>query len=87
MGLHPIQVALQVAVPELDGATEPIIFAGRDGVTGRSIPLSDRIDVLASRAVKWADLARKKNADKKVAVTVFSFPPDKGNVGDRKSVV
>merc|ERR1719487_1628673 len=81
LGLHPIQVALQVAVPELDGATEPIIFAGRDGVTGRSIPLSDRIDVLASRAVKWADLARKKNADKKVAVTVFSFPPDKGNVG------
>merc|ERR1719183_1007451 len=81
LGLHPIQVALQVAVPELDGATEPIIFAGRDGVTGRSIPLSDRIDVLAGRAVKWASLARKKNADKKVAVTVFSFPPDKGNVG------
>merc|ERR1719183_1373966 len=81
LGLHPVQVALQVAVPELDGATEPIIFAGRDGVTGRSIPLADRIDVLASRAVKWASLARKRNAEKKVAVTVFSFPPDKGNVG------
>merc|ERR1719235_606792 len=81
LGLHPVQVALQVAVPEHDGATEPIIFAGRDGVTGRSIPLADRIDVLASRAVKWASLARKRNAEKKVAVTVFSFPPDKGNVG------
>merc|ERR1719281_401099 len=81
LGLHPVQVALQVAVPELDGATEPIIFAGRDGVTGRSIPLGDRIDVLAQRAVKWASLARKRNAEKKVAVTVFSFPPDKGNVG------
>jgi magnesium chelatase subunit H len=81
LGLHPVQVALQVAVPELDGATEPIIFAGRDGVTGRSIPLADRIDVLAQRAVKWANLARKRNAEKKVAVTVFSFPPDKGNVG------
>merc|ERR1719502_97609 len=81
LGLHPIQVALQVAVPELDGATEPVIFAGRDGVTGRSIPLADRIDVLAQRAVKWANLTMKKNADKKVAVTVFSFPPDKGNVG------
>merc|ERR1719183_924159 len=54
LGLHPVQVALQVAVPELDGATEPIIFAS---------------------------LARKRNAEKKVAVTVFSFPPDKGNVG------
>jgi len=26
-------------------------------------------------------LARKPKADKRVAVTVFSFPPDKGNVG------
>merc|ERR1719217_1995333 len=81
LGLHPIQVALQVALPELDGAIEPIIFAGRDGVTGRSIPQADRIDVLARRAMKWAGLSRKKNAEKKVAVTVFSFPPDKGNVG------
>merc|ERR1719201_896709 len=77
LGLHPVQVALH----ELDGAIEPIIFAGRDGVTGRSIPQADRIDVLSRRAMKWASLTRKKNADKKVAVTVFSFPPDKGNVG------
>jgi len=81
LGLHPIQVALQIALPELDGAIEPIIFAGRDGVTGRSIPQHDRIEVLAGRAINWARLARKKNADKKVAITVFSFPPDKGNVG------
>lgn len=81
LGLHPVQVALQVALPELDGAIEPIIFAGRDGVTGRSIPQADRIDVLTQRAIKWAKLRRKENKDKKVAVTVFSFPPDKGNVG------
>jgi CobN/Magnesium Chelatase len=43
--------------------------------------LQDRIDSLAERAIKWASLTRKKNADKKLAVTVFSFPPDKGNVG------
>ena len=34
LGLHPVQVALQVALPELDGGLEPIIFAGRDGRTG-----------------------------------------------------
>lgn len=34
LGLHPIQVALQVALPELDGAMEPIVFAGRDPRTG-----------------------------------------------------
>jgi magnesium chelatase subunit H len=26
-------------------------------------------------------LRKKKNAEKKLAITVFSFPPDKGNVG------
>jgi len=81
LGLHPVQVALQVALPELDGAIEPIIFAGRDGVTGRSIPQADRIETLSKRALKWAGLHRKKTAEKKVAITVFSFPPDKGNVG------
>lgn len=81
LGLHPIQVALQVALPEIDGAIEPIIFAGREGATGRSVPLSDRVELLANRALKWASLAKKKNADKKLSITVFSFPPDKGNVG------
>ena len=28
-GLHPVQSALMVAVPELDGATSPMIFGGR----------------------------------------------------------
>lgn len=35
LGLHPIQVALQVALPELDGGMEPIVFAGRDPRTGK----------------------------------------------------
>lgn len=81
LGLHPVQVALQVSLPELDGAIEPVIFAGRDGLTGRSIPMQDRINTLASRALKWASLRRKKVTEKKVAITIFSFPPDKGNIG------
>jgi magnesium chelatase subunit H len=81
LGLHPIQVALQIAIPELDGAIEPIILSGRDGNTGRAIALQDRIEVVAKRALKWANLRRKPKLDKKVGITVFSFPPDKGNVG------
>jgi hypothetical protein len=72
---------LQVALPELDGALEPIVFAGRDSNTGKSHSLPDRIESLAERAINWASLRKKKNADKKLAITVFSFPPDKGNVG------
>jgi magnesium chelatase subunit H len=81
LGLHPIQVALQIAIPELDGAIEPIILSGRDGTTGRAIALQDRIEAIAQRAMKWANLRKKPKLDKKVAITVFSFPPDKGNVG------
>ncbi len=81
LGLHPIQVALQIAIPELDGAIEPIILSGRDGTTGKAIALQDRIEAVAQRAFKWANLRRKPKLTKKVAITVFSFPPDKGNVG------
>ncbi len=81
LGLHPIQVALQIAIPELDGAIEPIILSGRDGATGKAIALQDRIEAVAQRAMKWASLRRKPKVDKKLAITVFSFPPDKGNVG------
>jgi len=81
LGLHPIQVALQIAIPELDGAIEPIILSGRDGATGKAIALQDRMEAVAQRALKWANLRRKPKLDKKVAITVFSFPPDKGNVG------
>merc|ERR1712028_304635 len=75
LGLHPIQVALQVSLPEIDGAIEPIIFAGRDGTTGRSVPLADRVNLLANRSLKWAALKNKDKKDKKIAITIFSFPP------------
>ncbi|MEL6553258.1 MAG: magnesium chelatase subunit H [Cyanobacteria bacterium J06621_11] len=81
LGLHPVQVALQMAIPELDGAIEPIIMSGRDGMTGRAITLQDRVEAISTRALKWARLRKLPRVDKKLAITVFSFPPDKGNVG------
>ncbi|TVT97973.1 hypothetical protein EJB05_56744, partial [Eragrostis curvula] len=102
LGLHPIQVALQVALPELDGGMEPIVFAGRDPRTGKpaadsicsvfppfpfdcragkSHALHKRVEQLCTRAIRWAKLKRKTKEEKKLAITVFSFPPDKGNVG------
>jgi len=164
LGLHPIQVALQVALPELDGGLEPIVFSGRDSRTGqRSTPspppwylvpswalrlqegspclapslcccclwtcstsrpgtllpslgcfplppetggfppsrtlntpplfplscvcagkshaLYDRIEQLCTRAIKWAELKRKPKAEKKLAITVFSFPPTRATWG------
>ena len=81
LGLHPVQVALQVALPELDGGIEPIVFSGRDSKTGKSHSIYDRVEAVAERAIKWSALRKKNKAEKRLAITVFSFPPDKGNVG------
>lgn len=53
----------------------------RSLVAGKSHALHDRVDQLCTRAIKWANLKRLSKAEKKLAITVFSFPPDKGNVG------
>ncbi len=81
LGLHPVQVALQIAIPELDGAIEPIVLSGRDDATGKAHTLQDRVDAIAERAIRWSSLRIKPRNKKKLAITVFSFPPDKGNVG------
>ncbi|KGG12409.1 MULTISPECIES: magnesium chelatase subunit H [Prochlorococcus] len=81
LGLHPVQVALQIAIPELDGAIEPIVLSGRDDATGKAHTLQDRVDAIAERAIRWSSLRIKDRKEKKLAITVFSFPPDKGNVG------
>ncbi len=81
LGLHPVQVALQIAIPELDGAIEPIVLSGRDDATGKAHTLQDRVDAIAERAIRWSSLRIKERKEKKLAITVFSFPPDKGNVG------
>ena len=76
LGLHPIQVALQVSLPEIDGAIKPIIYAGHEGATGQS-----GVNLLVDWLLKWSNLRIKKNADNKIAITIFSFSPDKGDVG------
>ncbi len=81
LGLHPVQVALQIAIPELDGAIEPIVLSGRDDATGKAHTLQDRVEAIAERAIRWASLRLKPRADKKLAITVCSFPPDKGKGG------
>lgn len=44
-----------MALPELDGGIEPIVFAGRDSNTGKSHSLPDRIESLCrcARGAGW----------------------------------
>jgi len=81
LGLTPLQSALSVAVPELDGAIEPHIFAGLEEGSERTIPLVGESRALAARILRWLRLRKKSNAEKKLAIVLFNFPPNLGNAG------
>ncbi len=80
-GLAPMQLALNMALPELDGAVEPLVYSGSPAQAEAAEPLPEQIALAADRIVHRLALRRKANADKKVAVVLFSFPPTLGNVG------
>jgi magnesium chelatase subunit H len=95
-GLSPIETTMLVALPEIDGATNPTVFAGRHGTEicqgcthrctagpeARAMaPCHERITALAERAARLARLRRSDIARRRVAVVLFGFPPNAGAVG------
>ena len=94
-GLGPIETTMLVALPELDGATSPTVFAGRQGdeeprvdaliardvKTKAMVPYNERVDALIARAVKTAELRRSEVFERKIAIVLFGFPPNAGAVG------
>jgi len=99
-GLLPVESTIMVAIPELDGATSPIVFGGRPGAAGVTCAgchhactfkatdsaqdmhtCPERALMLAARIDKLVALKRGERAQRKVAVVIFNFPPNAGNVG------
>jgi magnesium chelatase subunit H len=80
-GLNPVQAGMQVAIPEIDGATEPYVFGGMSAETSEPLPLEDRCGRIARRLKRWQRLQSAPRSEIKLALVVFCFPPDKGNVG------
>ncbi len=99
-GLMPVESTIMVAIPELDGATGPMVFGGRPGAPGvtctgchhactfkptdsaqdmQSCP--ERALMLAARVTKLVALRRSERSQRKVAVVIFNFPPNAGNIG------
>ena len=94
-GLGPVETTMLVALPEIDGATNPTVFAGRLGPEGCSgckigckgsggteiVGCPERISTLAEKVRRLAVLRRKKQREKTVAIVLFGFPPNAGAVG------
>ena len=85
-GLMPLETTMMVAIPELDGATGPIVIGGRvgtaDGGNKRDMQVhGERANALASRVEKLVDLRKKTRAERKVGIVLFNFPPNAGGTG------
>jgi magnesium chelatase subunit H len=80
-GLNPVQTGMQVAIPEIDGATEPFIFGGIPARGVEPAPLQDRCARIAKRIKRWHRLQTANRDEVKLALIVYCFPPNKGNIG------
>jgi magnesium chelatase subunit H len=81
LGLNPIQTAMQVAIPEIDGATEPFVYGGLPAGGNKPEALEGRCQRIARRLARWNRLRVTPRADVRLAFLVFCFPPNKGNIG------
>ncbi|MCW5980668.1 MAG: cobaltochelatase subunit CobN [Bryobacteraceae bacterium] len=81
IGLNPVQTAMQVAIPEIDGATDPIVFGGAPAAGDQPEPIEERCRRIARRLARWDRLRTAPKADIRLAVVLYCFPPNRGNLG------
>ena len=88
-GLSLFEGTFQVFVPELAGLVAPTVVGSRerrtDPDTGLTVvvdqPLPDRVATAVRRAIAYARLASTPNADKRVAMLFYNYPPGKATIG------
>ena len=89
-GLAQEKVYYQVAMPELQGASQPLVIAtagamGNDSITGIRIQAvaqeSSGIESLLSRIDRWRQLQIKPNSEKRIAIVYYNHPPGRHNIG------
>ena len=72
---------MQIAIPEIDGATEPFIYGGIPASGVEPVALEDRCVRFARRLKRWNHLRTAPRSELKLALALFCFPPNKGNIG------
>ena len=80
-GLNPVQAGMQISIPEIDGATEPFVYGGIPNRGQEPVALEDRCTRFARRLKRWHNLQTAPRDQIKLAIVLFCFPPNKGNIG------
>ena len=89
-GLAWDTVHYRVAMPELQGISQPMVLAAMGAaqdhkLTGLRFALSQPIaaqsEQLASRVAHWSKLQTARNHDKRLAIIYYNHPPGRHNIG------
>lgn len=78
-GIGGLQSVVLYALPELDGAIDPIPLGGLVGDKIYLVP--ERVRRLTGRVKQWIELRRKERCDRKLAIILYGFPPGYGATG------
>ena len=78
-GIGGLQGVVLFALPELDGAIEPVPLGGLVGDRIYLIP--ERLRRLTGRLNAWIALRRKPPAERGLAIVLYGFPPGYGATG------
>ncbi|NEO53464.1 MAG: magnesium chelatase subunit H [Okeania sp. SIO3B5] len=78
-GVGGLQSVVLYALPELDGAIDPVPLGGLVGEDIYLIP--ERVKRLTGRVKNWIKLRHKAPAERKIAVILYGFPPGYGATG------
>ena len=78
-GIGGLQSVVLYALPELDGAIDPIPLGGLVGDQIYLVP--ERMRRLTGRVKQWVELRQKERCDRKLAVILYGFPPGYGATG------
>ncbi len=90
-GLSARDIAMNVALPEVDGRilSRAVSFKGlarRDSLTESDIvdyqPRPDRVDFVCQLAAGWAALRRAPAADRRIALVLANYPNRDGRLGN-----
>ncbi|NEQ44350.1 MAG: magnesium chelatase subunit H [Leptolyngbya sp. SIOISBB] len=78
-GVGGLQSVVLYALPELDGAIDPVPLGGLVGEDIYLVP--ERVQRLIGRVKSWVSLRQKPVAARKLAIVLYGFPPGYGAAG------
>ena len=89
IGMDPVELSCNVVEPEFDGVIHELPLStkeyGEDGGVYYA-PIPERIKKYADKVKKWALLAHKTNAEKRVAIIFHNYPPTNDSIGSAQGL-